>query len=444
MTANFDPRRTAARLLRDLESRTAFAEPLLDSALAKAQGDPRDKAFLTTLVYGVLRQRYRLDRFIEEAASRPVEKIHPMALAHLRAGAFQLLFMDRVPARAAVDRAVEEVKAAGLGHIAGFVNAVLRRISEGMAPQTPSDPAFAIALAHSVEPMLAGHWLDQFGEEGAAQLAALSSREPPLFLRLDPKKGTTAELLARLGEGFECGPGHFAPDSAWVTGGGDPRAIPLVADGSAMVQGQASQLVAPMLEAKPGMRILDACAAPGMKSLHLASLMDGMGLIVALDIHAHKVKKLGETAKRLRYGNIRAMEADASVFADELGFDGALVDAPCTGLGVLARNPERKWRLEEGDPARLSATQLSILKNVGGLVKSGGLLVYATCTTSREENEGVVEAFLAECPDYVEDPAPLPEGLADAAGRLKTYPRPPATEPGAHLDGFFAARFRRR
>lgn len=444
MVTKFDPRRVAARILSDLESRTAFAEPLLDSALSRTEADPRDRGLCTTLVYGVLRMRIRLDRFLAMASGREIAEIDAKVLALLRVGAYQLLFMERVPKRAAVDTSVKAAKEMGLGHASGFVNAVLRRVSEGKTPQPPSDEAGRIAYEHSVEPWLASRWLSEFGAEGAANLAALSSAEPPLYLRLDTRKSSRRELLESLALVRDAGPGAFAPDSVWVKGGGDPRSLELVAKGLALVQGQASQLVAPMLEPKTGQRFLDACAAPGMKTFHLASLLGPEGEVVALDIHEHKVRRLSETAARLGFSNVKPRQADATVFNDGSGFDGALVDAPCTGLGVLARNPERKWRLDPMDPVRLAETQMAILTNVARLVKPDGVLVYATCTTTGEENEGVVRDFLAANREWSEDPAPLPAGVADGAGRLKTYPRSWGGESGDHLDGFFATRFRRR
>lgn len=440
----FDARRAAMRILKDLESRTAFAEPLLDGALSRAEADPRDKALCTSLVYGVLRMRSGLDLHVAAASGRPVSKIDPKTLALLRIGAYQLLYMDRVPNHAAVDSAVKAARESGIAHASGFVNAVLRRIAEGVALPVPESEAERIAFLHPVETWLAERWIAEFGPVGANLMAAATCAEPPLFLRLDPRTKTRGEWLDEISRDLEAGPGEFATDSIWVRGGGDPRSIPAVAKGLAFVQGQTSQLIAPMVEPKPGQRILDACAAPGMKTLHLATLMGGKGEIVALDVHAHKVKKLGETAVGHGFRNIKAVLADATEFQDDAGFDSALVDAPCTGLGVLARNPERKWRLDPEDPARLAALQAAILANAARLVKPGGVLVYATCTTSPEENDSVADGFLASHTDWSEAPAPLPKGLSDPKGRLKTWPREWDGSPGGHLDGFFAARFRRR
>lgn len=440
----FDARLAAARILEDIERKSAYADALLDSALGRAAPPAREAALCTTLVYGVLRYRYRLDKFIEAGAKRPVKKVHPKVLNILRIAAFQLLTLDRIPASAAVDQAVKMAVSNGQGHAKGFVNAVLRRIAEGITPEPPTDEAEALALEYSLPPWLARKWLDQEGPEGAKLLAAQSLKTPPIFFRVDTRTASREEVLDSLGEAKTAGLGFYAPESLWLTGAASPRKLNPVIEGLMVVQGQASQLIAPLLNPRPGMRILDACAAPGMKSLQLARLMEDEGEVVALDIHEHKINKLKETASHLSFSSLRPLKADATTFDDPDGFDGVLVDAPCTGLGVLAKNPERKWRADPDDPARLAKLQTAILENVCRLVKPGGFLVYATCTTSIEENDGVADGFLAAHPEFEPVAANLPSELSDGKGGLKTYPHDDGGDPGRNLDSFFAAVFRRR
>lgn len=441
---SFDGRTSAARILDAVAKRKAYADHLIDKALTGTD-DPREAALATALVYGVLRHAHRLDRFIEKAAGRPMAKIHPKLVSILRVGAFQILEMDRIPARAAVDSAVTDAKNSGQAHAAGFVNAVLRRIADGSAvPDTPEDEAGRLSLTYSLPQWLSALLIEREGLEGAKLMAGRALREPPVFLRLDTRRMSRDEALSALSGARESGPGFYAPESVWISGGSDPKKLLPVARKNAVVQEQASQLIAPLLEPEPGMRILDACAAPGMKALHLARLMDGKGSITALEIHPHRAEKMKETAAAMGFSNIRVITADAALYDGEPGFDAALVDAPCSGLGVLSRNPERKWTASPDDPARLNPLQSAILDNVSRLVKPGGLLLYATCTFTREENEDVARSFLERNQGFLPDPPKLPAGLEDGEGNLRTYPHDDKDEPGRGLDGFFAARFRRR
>lgn len=444
MTESADARQTALKVLLTLERREAYAEALLDGEFSRSGADRRDRGFTTALVYGVLRHQLTLDRYIEAAASRKMVKIHPKVAAILRLGAFQLLHMDRVPPSAAVDTSVKAARNGGLAHAAGFVNAVLRRISEGALLPVAEDEVDALLLAHSLPRWLMEAWIAAHGLEGATAMAAHSASEPPLYLRADTNRLTLTEAIESIeATGAKAGKGRWAHEALWVLGGSDPRALPPVADKLAVVQGQASQLIAPLLEVQPGMSVLDACAAPGMKTLHLARFTEGKGRLVALDIHPHRVRRIEEAARDHGIRNIEAKVADASTFGGA-EFDRVLVDAPCTGLGVLARNPERKWRLTAEDPARMAALSHKILANAANLVRPGGLVVYATCSTAREENQGVVEQFLRENPAFEPSPPNLPVELSDGKGNLSTYPPVDATTPEGHLDGFFAARFRRR
>ena len=440
-----DGRSVAAKILDQTTRRGAFADEVLDSTLARAKLDSREAALATALVYGVLRKLYRLDRFIEAASGRPIGKTHPNVLTLLRIGAYQLMELDRIPAHAAVDAAVRAVKNSPNAHAAGFVNAVLRRIAEGAsAPVTPDDEYLRLSLDHSIPPWLAQKWIEEEGSASAQVLAAHSSAEPPLFLRVDTGRTTREKVLSELTGAREAGAGKFAPEAIWVRGGSDPKKLKAVAENEAVVQEQASQLIAPLLKPLPGQRVLDACAAPGMKTLQIARMMEDEGEIAALELHGHRAERLAVLAREKGFASIRAVHADASNYRDERGFDAALVDAPCSGLGVLARNPERKWRAAPDDPARLQPIQSAILDNVSSMVRPGGVLLYATCTISRDENERVAAKFLAEHPEFEPDPLTPPDGIPARDGFFRTYPHDGGGDPAAWLDSFFAARFVRR
>lgn len=450
------PRALALRALEDLERREGFADAVLDGLFSRHPELPaRDRALASHLVYGVLRWRNRLDAHLLRAASRPLERMHPRLLQLLRLGAYQLLFLDRIPPRAAVSETVELARQTGQGHATGFVNAVLRKVAAlGPELELPTEAAARMALLFGCPTWLVEQWTREHGPEGAEALCRASSRIPPLWLRVDIARSSREDALTTLREaGLEAVPGAFAPEALWVSGAGDPRTLPLVAEGKAVVQDQGSQLVAHLVAPGPGARVLDACAAPGLKATQLAALAGPGGEVTALDIHPHRARQVEELARRLGCEKVRAQVADARVYRAAEPYDAVLADAPCSGLGVLARNPEAKWRRTPESLGELPPLQGALLENLADAVRPGGVLVYATCTTLRAENEDVVEAFLARRTDFRPEPpparAPQPgaavswEGLLTSEGYLRTYPGPQAGDGAASVDGFFAARLRR-
>jgi 16S rRNA (cytosine967-C5)-methyltransferase len=441
-------RSLAADILDATEKRDAWAEVLLDGALSShPELAQRDKALTTQLVYGVLRHRYRLDRYIETGAKRPINKLQSEVVTLLRLGAFQLLNLDRIPASAAVNETVTLAKTRGLPKAAGLVNAVLRAISDGRAtPAKPDGDAEELALAHSVPLWLARRWIEDEGLLGATLLAEATTSPPPLFLRaLDEGPSDERDaVLKELQSIGEAGPGSYSPKGVWIRGAGNPRELAPVREGRAIVQGQASQLVPLILAPQPGWRVLDLCSAPGLKTTHLAELVGGEGSVTAVELHQHRAAEVQGLADALGYNNIKVVCADARSFASEEPFDAILADVPCTGLGILAHAPERKWRITEAQPKELATLQGEILDNAAALLRPGGVLVYSTCTTARAENEAVVEKFLSDHPDFSLERADamcaIDGDLLDAAGHLRTFPRPRPTAAGSYLDGFFAAR----
>ncbi|MHB8767218.1 MAG: transcription antitermination factor NusB, partial [Deferrisomatales bacterium] len=274
-----DPRHLALTALEALERREGYADAALDGLLSRHPGlPPRDRALVSHLVYGVLRWRSRLDAFLARASARPLARVHPRLLQILRLGAYQLLFLDRIPSHAAVGATVELARATGLGHACGFANAVLRKVAaQGADLPLPADPAGRLALLFGCPPWLVERWLAEYGPEGAEALCRAASSVPALWLRVDPRRVSREAALAELrAGGVAAEPGAYAPEAVWLgTSAGDPRAIPLVARGDAVVQDQASQLVAHLVAPEPGARLLDACAAPGLKAAHLAALAPG-------------------------------------------------------------------------------------------------------------------------------------------------------------------------
>jgi 16S rRNA (cytosine967-C5)-methyltransferase len=444
----------AARVLERVERARAFADLTLHAALARSGLGPRDRAFATELVYGTLRWRGRLDHLLARVLERELGSLEPGVLTLLRLGAYQILFCDGVPPSAAVDQTVRSARALGAERATGLVNAVLRRLAQQAdalaLPSLADDPRAHLEHALGVPGWIAQRWLDALGPDEAAALAEASNAAPPLTLRANRTRISRADLLARLAarapQARAC---SFAPDGIVLGHGLAPASDPDFVAGLFSVQDEASQLVVELLAPEPGERVLDACAAPGTKTTAIAERVGPRGLVVALDKSARRVALVGRTVRRLGLGNVTVLALDATQPLGDLEgapFDRVLVDAPCSGLGALRRNPDARWRLAPEDPARLAETQAALLASAAVVLRPGGTLVYSTCTLASEENDAVVEFFLSHTPGFRRaDVARLPatlRPLLDAEGALRTWPHRHGTN-GHGMDGFFAVRLER-
>jgi 16S rRNA (cytosine967-C5)-methyltransferase len=439
-------RLVAARVLERVERTRAFADLALQSALARTKLGARDRAFATELVYGTLRWRGRLDHLLGQLLDRPFEALDPDVRTLLRLGAYQILFCDSVPAAAAVDQTVRSARVLGAERASGFLNAVLRRLAQRAAelplPALDADPLAHLEHALGLPRWIAERWLPAYGPAEAAALAEASNAVPPLTLRANRRRTTRDALLAGLRPRFpEARACRFAPDGIVLGHGGQPGADPAFVAGLCTVQDEASQLVVELLDPQPGERVLDACAAPGTKTTAIAERVGPAGLVVALDKSERRLALVGRAARRLGLDNVTALARDASQPLGDLPgapFDRVLVDAPCSGLGTLRRNPDARWRVAPEDPALLAVTQAALLAAAAAVLRPGGALVYSTCTLLHEENEAVVADFLSREPGFrraavAELPAALGP-LLDAEATLRTWPQRHGT------DGFFAVR----
>jgi 16S rRNA (cytosine967-C5)-methyltransferase len=424
----------AFEILRRVEEGGAFASVLL--AADDGELKPQDRALCQELVLGVLRRQLWLDKLAEHYSGRAAENIEPAARRSLRLGLYQLRFLERVPASAAVNESVNLMRAARRGKAAGFVNAVLRRA----AREPDIDPAAAVenpveklAAQTSHPAWLIENWARQFGLDETAAFAQANNSAPPLVFRLG-RAGR--DCLAELREGgATLTPAPLAPQS-WTLDKMTPLARELAAGGWIYWQDEASQLVAHALQAQAGERILDLCAAPGSKATHIAALQPD-AQIVACDIHETRVRLIAEAATRQGLTNIELRQLDATQalpFAPA-SFDRVLVDAPCSGTGTLRRNPEIRWRITEADFVDLATRQTALLANAARAVKPGGRLVYATCSVERAENEEVVAAFQAAHTEFTPVAPDAPARLRTATGQSRIWPQ----RDGA--DGFFIALF---
>jgi 16S rRNA (cytosine967-C5)-methyltransferase len=424
-------RRHAFRILLGLErAGPTLADLLADDEVESLPG--RDRAFLHELLLGTLRHRGALDHALAPLLHRSVEQLEPGPLAALRLGAYQILHM-RVPHRAAVAEAVDLARASA-ARSAGFVNAVLRRLSREGPPPPPdekTDPLAWLATTGSLPRWLAERWLERLGPETAVARARAFLERPPVVLRLNPRVPDARSRAVAAGIELRA----LVVPGAWAARGAS--AAPLAAGAIVYVQDQGSQLVA-HLATSPGM-VLDACAAPGGKSTLMADLGGAGSRVIAAEVSLSRLRTLSMLVRRWGSPNVAVVAADASRPPFRSGFDSVLLDAPCTGLGTLGRNPDLRWRLTRShtDVARQARRQRDLLLSVSGLVKPGGSLVYSVCSTEREEGEDVVEPFL------------------DANQSFKTFPLPVWATPFADGpfartlperdggDGFFVAALRR-
>jgi 16S rRNA (cytosine967-C5)-methyltransferase len=439
-------RALALAVLVRVEAEAAHADVVLATALAGSTLSTRDRALASRLVYGTLAWQGRLDWQLARLADRDPATFDPHVRAALRLGLHQLTLLDRVPDHAAVATSVELAKR----HVPAasrLVNAVLRRAVRERAvlplPDPAADPIEHLAVAWSHPRWLVERWQARFGA-AVADLLRADNEAAPTVLRARP--GEREALVAGLVDGgIPAVPGRFAPDAVRIQAA-DPHGIPGWREGRFSVQEEASQLVARLLAPAPGMRILDACAAPGGKAAYLADLMGDRGTVVAVDHRARGVRTIAANADRLRLASVAPRELDARTLHETLphaSFDRILVDAPCSGLGTLRAHPEIRWRRTPHDLARLGAQQRRMLDAATPLLKSGGVIVYAACTLTAEENEDVVGAWLAAHPELEREDAAahLPASarpLVDATGALLTLPH------RDDLDGFYAVRARRR
>jgi 16S rRNA (cytosine967-C5)-methyltransferase len=433
-------RRAAFEVLRRVEEEGAFAAPLLANL---PEGlSPEDRALCYELTLGVLRRQLWLDRALEHFSGRQAGKLDAPVRRALRLGLFQLRFLARVPAHAAVNESVNAAHASGLRSAAPLINAVLRRATRepDFDPAAGvEDPLERIAVETSHPPWLVRRWAGAFGAEEAAGLARANNDSAPASFRVNTFKADPAAVVEELAAaGLDVKPSRVAPGGWRAEGGAGASGVlrRLAAEGLVYMQDEASQLVAHVVGARPGERVLDACAAPGSKTTHIAALAEGRALLVAGDLYEHRLRVVGEACARLgaRGVSLVALNAEVPLPFAEGTFGRVLVDAPCTGTGTLRHNPEIRWRLAPENFRELAAVQARILREAARVVRRGGRLVYSTCSVEREENEEVVAAFLDANPDFRQTeatPAAAPLLIPGAAAR--TWPH------RDDVDGFYVA-----
>ncbi len=447
-----DVRQTALAILNKLDRHGQTLDDVMHDAFGQAaMWSKRDRALLNALVYGVLRWRGRLDYIVGYYSNIRLNRIDPNVLNIIRLGLFQIAHLSKIPLAAAVNTSVQLTKSTSAPWNVGYVNAVLRNAAKGyhniVFPDSEKNPAASLAARKSFPEWLIRRWIQSIDIEKTIALCDAINTIPATTLRTNTLLVTREVLVTALKsetEKIELTP--YAPDGVSLANLLKPiHKFSSFRKGWFQIQDEAAQLVALFLDPQSGETILDACAGLGGKTGHIAQLMKNSGKIVALDYNKQRLIELNLQMQRLGVSIVTSEDHDLNTPLPEnrIGiFDRILLDAPCTGLGVLRRNPDAKWNISEEDLRRHKGRQLRFLNNLAHLVKPKGILVYAVCSTEPEENEEIADGFLGLHPEFVLDNrmGGLPQNAAaliTPEGYLKTCPYP------HNMDGFFSARFER-
>jgi 16S rRNA (cytosine967-C5)-methyltransferase len=443
------PRRLAVHLLNLVDQQGAYAEPLLDTYLTThLQNDIKGRKLVTQIVFGALRMRGYLDWIIGQFYRGVFDAMEDGLKNILRTALYQVFFLDRVPSYAVVNEAVNMTKSDFRGRD-GLVNAILRNAIRGKdqmpLPDRARDLPLFIAVVYSHPRWLAEKWLVLFGEEETVRLCSANNVTPPVTIRVNTLKVTREEILPEMREaGVEAKVASYSPDGIRIIRSAFPvRNTRWFEEGKIQLQDEGSQLISRFLDPQPGETILDLCAGTGGKTMHLAALMGNKGRIVALDNQEKKLESLLEMQTRMGTTCAEPLCRDGrEPPAAELleAFDRVLVDAPCTGLGTLRRNPEIKWRLTPDDIGQAVTRQSELLEGAARYLKKGGRLVYSTCSLLPEENEENIRAFLARHGEFRHETSTgtIPADCIGENGFMETLPHQ------HDMDGFFAARLVKR
>lgn len=456
------PRSIALSLLLSCHRTDVPLDELLEQSVTSGF-QPRDRSLMMELVYGVLRRQETIDWTLGAVLDKPLHKLPLVVQMLLRLGAYQLLFLDRIPPSAAVNETVLLAKAQAkkLGRDwSGLVNAVLRNLSRvpPPLPDTATHPARSLSIRYGIPVWLTERWLTKLGFEQAEAVCRASSAVPGVTLRVNSQRLTRDEFLERLRQaGVPVLPTTVSPVGVVLEKGQDVRSLPGFSTGDFYVEDEAAQLIPPILDPQPGERILDACAAPGGKATHLAGLMGDRGTIYAVDRQASRLDLLRQNCRRLGIQSVvpivgdvrksaewsRMMTGRSQVRDGSPVFDRILLDAPCSGMGVLRRYPEAKWRKDSSAFARHRKLQLEILASVASCLRPDGVLVYSVCSTETEETEEVVDRFCEDYPGWIrESVAPwLP---TNALPFVTTYGALSTMGNECGMDGFYAARLQKK
>jgi 16S rRNA (cytosine967-C5)-methyltransferase len=450
------PRDAAVRVLGAVLSGGGYSDTILDILLSRDRTlSAEDRALATEITYGALRNLGRIDYVLSRFSKRPAASLDPEIQNILRVAIYQIHFLEKIPPYAVVDEAVRLAEVFGKRSAGSFINGVLRSALRGIKtvdfPSETADPEGFLVVCCSLPRWLSRFLLERFGSERAVVIGRRYVGRPPVVLRANTLKvtrqGLTEELTKRGYDAHETSRSRFG---VVVRGGGALFKTDLYKNGSFSLQDEASQLACPSLGVEPGMRVLDACAAPGIKGTFCAELMADRGTVVSVEINHTRAVQTAENARRLEICRLSVVRADITrpPFRAGAAFDRVLVDPPCSGLGVIRRNPEIKWRLKPADLPALVGVQRRILSSAAEFVRPAGVLVYAVCTINPDEGAGVVEEFLRSHGEFTrDDVAPIlgPECAPFIEeGAVFTTPDRFSESDDAIPDGFYIARLKKK
>ncbi len=435
-------RGTALQVLLACRTSGAWADASLKAQLEKNALSQADAALASRIVYGVMQNQLLLDYWLAPFCTQKLSHLQTPLPEILRIGAYQILFLEKVPDRAAVNESVELAKEAGRGKAAGLVNAVLRALSRNkqQLPRPEGDPVRRLSIAYSHPKWLVKRLLPLLGPEETERFLAANNAVAPLSVRVNPCRTDPEALLRELeAAGIQAQLHPWVPGSLELLGAGDVTRLPSFQAGDFFVQDAAASLVAAVAAPQPGSRVIDVCAAPGGKSFGLAAAMKDQGSITACDLHANKLRRVEAGAARLGFSCIETCCTDGRVFRPEWAESADLVvaDVPCSGLGVIRKKPDIRYKKPD-DLLMMPVIQSAILENAAAYVRPGGQLIYSTCTVLPEENEQVTDAFLAEHPDFSRENFELPAPVGAVPGQITLWPQRHGT------DGFYICRMRRK
>lgn len=438
-------RAIATHILNRYDRSDSYIDKLLESELKSNDLNKKDKALLTQLVNGTVRWRAKLDWVLIGFFHGEFHKSMNIVKNAMRIALYQILFMDKIPEHAAINESVELVKQIQGQKAASLVNGVLRNIVRNKQnirfPDDKEDRDFYLSIVHSHPKWMAKRWVKFWGEEFAVQLMEANNEIPYLAMRVNKLKSTAEEVEKILNENeinFE--KSVFHPDTYKVKNLGTSITMTdLFREGMIAVQDPSASLAAELTNAKPGMRVMDMCAAPGGKSFKIAEMMENKGTLISNDKYWGKLKMLSAEAERLGITIIEQQKEDAAEFSPKEKADVVIIDAPCSGSGTFSKKPDIKWKREIEDVYKLNTIQKEILKNAPNLIKEDGAIVYSTCSIEPDENMLIAEWFLKTFPDFKIDPAEnyLPAEVCKD-GCMQTFPNV------HHTDGAFAVRFIRK
>lgn len=443
-------REVAFEALLKIENEEAYSNLLVNNIIKQGMVSGKDTGLFTEIVYGTIQRIKTLDFFLKPFLLKKIRKRDRWVLTLLRMSLYQMVYLERVPARAIIYEAVQIAKKKGHRGLAGMVNGILRNAQRKGLPQfeTISDKVERLSVKYSHPTWLVAQWIEKHGMQTTKEICAANLERPLVTARVNLMKTSVEQVIKQLEtEGVVAQRGKLSSDAIEVKDG-NLFESDVFKHGHVTIQDESSSLVGRAVNPQKGEVVLDCCAAPGGKTTHLAELMNDEGEIIALDIHEHKVNLIEQQIERLQLSQIKTQVMDAKEAHQNFpaeSFDRILVDAPCTGFGVLRRKPEIKWTTSEQDVMTMSKIQQQILDSVAPLLKKGGTLVYSTCTIESRENEQVIDTFLEKHPDFIRDHRlceRIPEQLSSydelERGEVQILPH------YFQSDGFFIAALRKK